>query len=152
MYEITIGKGHSNFLNNTGGPSSRTRSMSITSSFTESQNVAEESTSAAFWIPRHIMIPEDWVIELCNKIGFKSIEEAEQKLKLPSERMLISKSEKTRKCPHLNNTDWVRNAIILARCNDTVYLPGSPLIFTRKRLERSIHLIKINIKNYYELD
>lgn len=152
MSENTIGNGQSNFLHNTGGPASRTRSMSITCSFTESQNVTEESASVAFWIPRHIMIPEDWVLELCNKIGFKSLEEAEQKLTLPSERMLISKSEKTRKCPSLNNTDWVRNAIILARCNDTVYLPGSPLIFTRKRLERSIHLIKINIKNYYELD
>ena len=146
------GGGNSGLLNNTGGPRSRTRSLRINSSFTDSFNIAEESTSVALWVPEHLINPGDWVTELCRKIGFKSPEEAEQKLNLPPEKLLVAKREKHTECPGMSETDRLRNALILARCNDSFYKPDSPLIFTRKRLHRSLHLIKINLKNYYELD
>lgn len=152
LAEITGITSESDKLNNTGGPRSRTRSLHVKSGFTDSCNLVKHTSSFALRVPGHLINLEDWVTELCCKIGFKSPEEADQKLKLPREKLMVSKSEQPPKCRGLSETERVVNALVLARCNDSFYRPDSPLIFTRKRLHRSVHLIKINLKNYYELD
>ena len=139
-------------LNNTGGPRSRTKSLQITSSYTESPNLAEDSTSLSLLVPQGQSDIENWLTKQAKKMGCSSIAEAQKKLSLPGERMLVNQTGESKPKGNLKAPELIRTALILARCNDSFYLPGSPLIFTRNRLNRSIQLIRINIKNYYELD
>ena len=139
-------------LNNTGGPRSRTKSLQITSSYTENPNLAEDNTALSLLVPQGQSDIENWLTKQAIKMGCKSLADAEKKLSLPGERMLVNQSGEGKPKGNLKAHDLIRTALILARCNDSFYLPGSPLIFTRNRLNRSIQLIRINIKNYYELD
>jgi hypothetical protein len=48
--------------------------------------------------------------------------------------------------------DALGSALMLARCNAYGYDPESPFVFTRKRLEREIHLIHLSTSCFYGLD
>jgi hypothetical protein len=152
MIENIFGAGGSDTLNNAGGPGSRIRSEKITSSFAEILNLAEERTGLALMIPPEIFDVEEWLINEMENLGWTSSEEAAGDLLLPGEKMLVHQSIGAPANSGLTGRSLVRTALILARCNESFYVPGSPLIFTRKRLNRSIDLIKINIKSYYELE
>ena len=152
MVENISGYSRSKQLNNIGFPGSRRRSLSINSNFMDNHQMAEEVTVVSLLLPHDITNVEKWLIAQTSKMGCHTITEAEKKLTLPGDKLLVSRSNDDLVDGSLSIVDTVRNALILARCNDCFYMPGSPFIFTRKRLDRSLQLIKVNIKNYYDLD
>jgi len=151
MIEKISGTGVSDRLNNTGGPSSRVRTEQIRSCFTEILSLEDEITVVSCAVPLEIIDIEDWLLQEVKKLGWASIEQAEADFSLPAEKMLACKYGDADQ-NMVNTHGLVRAVLILARCNDSFYMPGSPLILTRKRLNRSMKLITINIKSYYELD
>lgn len=152
MIEKITGTGVSDRLNNTGGPSSRVRTEQIKSSFTEILSLEDETTVVSCAVPPEIIDIENWLLQEVKDLGWASIEQAEAEFSLPSEKMLVCRYGDADQNMVVNTHGLVRAVLILARCNDSFYMPGSPLILTRKRLNRSMKLITVNIKSYYELD
>lgn len=74
------------------------------------------------------------------------------KLDLPAGRRLIFPLKSIDEQEDPSPGVVLRNAVILAKCNNCNYLPDSPLIFSRTRLERKLELVSINLTAYYELD
>lgn len=103
-------------------------------------------------VPDSISEIEQWVISLCQPKKFSGWDRLLADLKLPSHRLLVvpvSNEEISRKITKLEK---LRSAVILSKCNKNFYLPDSPMIFTRNRLNRKIELIKLNIDQYYEVN
>lgn len=104
-------------------------------------------------VPDSISDIEQWVISLCQPKKFEGWDRLPVDLKLPSHRLLVvpvsNEDDKQRKTTKLER---LRSAVILSKCNKNFYLPDSPMIFTRNRLNRKIELIKLNIDQYYEVD
>lgn len=104
-------------------------------------------------VPDSISDIEQWVISLYPPKKFEGWDRFPADLKLPSHRLLVvpvsNEDDKQRKTTKLER---LRSAVILSKCNKNFYLPDSPMIFTRNRLNRKIELIKLNIDQYYEVD
>lgn len=134
-----------------GSPKVIKESKRITSDYFRYSGIAGSEVEYKIEIQEYVCDIESWLENLIRRAGWKNIEEALRKLPLPESRMMAfpgKRNRTTRDSPQ----SVALNAIILSKCNDSMYSPGSPMIFTRKRMTRCIKLIDINLNKFYELD
>lgn len=143
---------HQNRLNNAGGPSSRAMEQPVKAIFPEKMSIADMTQSCSLIIPSKQQDIEDWLVSLAKRSGWSGLWEAIQNLDLPTGKMLLSPMEMMFSSLPMDDKTILKSALILARCNDHYYIPDSPLILTRNRLNRSVLLMKINLKQFYGLD
>lgn len=96
---------------------------------------------------------EEWVLQMVKEEGFESIDAIIPCLNLPKQKFTVIDLNGVQEVATLPNRMLIiRNAIIFSKTNHVFYDPVSPLIFTHKRIHRSIKLININLTSFYELD
>jgi len=96
---------------------------------------------------------EEWVLQMVKAKGYKSIEAIVPCLNLPKQKYTVLDLNGVQEVANPpTQFALIRNAIILSKSNHVFYDPASPLIFSHKRLHRSIKLININLTSFYELD
>jgi hypothetical protein len=139
-------------LNNSGGPSSRVRTEKISSSLFDQPGICRSRELFMLDIPVDVNNIEIWLLSIARQQGWKSLEEALHHLQIPAGRRLIFPVENIATTCKLSKIGILKSAIILSKCNKSFYIPGSPMIFTRSRLERKIEMLMINIEGYYEMD
>jgi len=107
----------------------------------------------------HVQVPEDvedieaWLLSLVIKEGYLSLKELFLHVDLPEKEAVVLQEETgISNSGNQEPIDIIRNIIILSRCNHAGYTPGSPMILTRKRVNRCVNLVTINLKAFYELD
>ena len=110
-------------------------------------------------LPVYVNVPEDvedieaWLLSLVKKEGYRSLKELFLHVDLPEKEAVVLQDEiGISKTGNQETLDIIRNIIILSRCNLAGYTPGSPMILTRKRVNRCVKLVTINLKAFYELD
>jgi hypothetical protein len=104
-------------------------------------------------VPSEVTDIEQWLHELILNTGYNSWEEIIPKLALPAEkRMVIELTNAGISETLLNAYDTIKCAAILSKCNKAGYDPDSSMIFSHKRINRSIDLVFFNLKSFYELD
>lgn len=143
--------GASNLLNNSGGPRSRVRSEAINESYL-CANTAVHEGYYALDLPADVNV-ETWLLSFADELGWKSWDQVIENIALPQVKLLVFDEpgyEAHIRC--YDNIHVLTTAIILSMCNPFCYLPHSPRIFTRSRLERKIKLTQINLKSFYELE
>jgi hypothetical protein len=150
--EKNTGSSGLNHLSNTGGPHSRVRSENIKSSLFEGKGLKAHHEIHALTIPPAVTDIEKWVYDLYKPNRFSSWEAIEAELKLPAVSMLVVPAGNRLNPPIYSGLHMFRSAVILSKCNANRYVPDSPMIFTRTRLERNVELIVLNLHTYYELD
>lgn len=123
----------------------------IQPSYLANPGVVVPSESFRLWLPNGVDDIESWLLELATLMGWSSLEEAATQMSLPSERMLVYSKNVTESNQYTIDR-IVRTAIVLAKCNDTIYDPQAQMLFTRKRMERRLTLFSINLEKYYEVD
>jgi len=134
-----------------GSPIVVKESKRITSDYFRNSGMAGSEIEYYIEIPECLYDIESWLEKAVRGAGWKNIDEAMRKLPLPVNRMMVFPGKRNR--PARNSLkNVVLNAIILSKCNESMYSPGSPMIFTRKRMTRCIKLIDINLNKFYELD
>jgi hypothetical protein len=108
---------------------------------------------AALRIPEAENDIEAWLLKMVFQLGYNSWDEIEPFLNLPPEAaVLFDRQEKKEAVYPTDLFETVRKAVILSRCGPVTYEPGSPMIFSKKRISRPVTLVTINIKSFYELD
>lgn len=143
---------HQDRLNNAGGPSSRAMQQSVRAFFPEKMSIAELNQKCSLTLPSKVQDIEAWLNSLAKRNGWSDLWEAAQKLDLPCEKMLLSPINLISNTIPKEDRDILQAALILARCNDHYFIPDSPLILTQNRLNRSVLLTKINLKQFYGMD
>ena len=142
----------SNVMNNSGGPRSRVRTEEIHADFF-TENVAGTCQGIlSVKIPARVVDIEKWLKNCCKNFNKMSWDEIGKTLRLPDQTMMVFTINDYSLMKHLVKNDFIRSALILAKCNKHSYDPDSPFIFTRKRLDRCIKLIEINNDQFYALD
>ena len=149
--ELILGIKRAGKLYNSGGPNSRQRTEPIQSDFLDTSGTHRNSEIYRLSIPEDITDIEAWLVEHVLSFGWNTLDEAIRKLPVPTNRMMAF-AVKDEEPQSMNSLDIVLNALILAKTNDSCYNPESPLIFTKKRMNRTIKLVEIDINKYYELD
>lgn len=145
-------------IHNSGGPRSRVRSEKIESDFIAKTEAVSSSEVYELILPKNEIDIEKWILDVGSTAGFKNLKKIIQAMKLPDENMIVQVQSRlpSEMESHLFNAQPVnrilRNALVLSMCNNFSYHPDAPKIFTRKRLERRIKLITINLEKYYEMD
>jgi hypothetical protein len=96
---------------------------------------------------------EEWVLQMVKVKGYETIEAIITCLNLPKQKYTVLDLNGVQQVANPpTQFAIIRNAIILSKSNHVFYDPASPLIFSHKRLHRSIKLININLTSFYELD
>jgi len=152
----TNGATSSNVLNNMGGPRSRVRTEEIKNPFFKNKSGILTSELIGLKISEENNDLESWVLGVGRNLNIRSWEAINKQILLPSEKLLVISADniELELFESTKQDDWsiLRSAIILSMCSETHYLPESSRIYTRKRLERKIKLIKIDLNKFYELD
>ena len=120
---------------------------------------ANRHTTETIWIrlevPHGVRSPEQWLDWVATSAGFASLEDADRALisasELPAKRMIVRPCIKI-VAPVEDPKGTLLAALILARTNETRYLPDASPVFTRKRLDRTITLSHIELASYYGLE
>lgn len=134
-----------------GGPISRQRTERIHADYLAAEGIAESTGIYSLALPDNLPDPEEWLTELLAMTPWRSFAEAAEQLGLPGVEMMVFK-ESPGSGADVDVTQTLRNALILSKCNEVLYKPQSPMIFTAKRLRRCIKLVEINIDNYYGME
>jgi len=139
-------------LQHTGANRSRTYRIEVKSSLLDNEAMTYPALELHPGILPEAVDYEDWIMDMANKLAYDNYWIAAQRLNLPTERMLVFHVEP--KCPGapFYSDSYLRDLLILSKCNSIYYLPDSPMIFTEKRLNRHIRLLNIKLKTYYEMD
>lgn len=104
-------------------------------------------------VPPDVEDIEKWLLGMLKKAGYRSLKELMVRLDLPEkEAVLIQLEEPVAETVKQQALDIIRNVIILSRCNRVGYHPGSPMIFSHSRINRTVSLVTIDLKSFYELD
>ena len=144
-------EGASSLLNNSGGPRSRVRSEAINETYL-SANTAVHKGYYALDLPDDVNV-EAWLLSFADELGWKSWDEVINNIELPQVKLLVLDEPGCEaQIRYYDNIHVLTTAIILSMCNPFCYLPESPRIFTRSRLQRKIKLTQITIKSFYELE
>lgn len=118
---------------------------------------ANRHTTETLWIrlevPSGARSLEQWLDWVARSADFASLEDADRALasELPAKRMVVRPCTKI-VTPLEVSKGMLLAALILARTNETRYLPGASPVFTRKRLDRTITLSHIELASYYGLE
>ena len=144
--------GGSSLLNNMGGPLSRVRTEKIASSLFDHPGIEIFREIHIWEVPLWEEDLEKYYLSIARKLHWNNWEEALPCLNLPAGRWLIFPASDNLKPANSLLIRKLRSAVILSKSSKSHYSIESPMIFTRKRLERNIEMIKINLNNYYELD
>lgn len=145
-------QGASPFLHNTGGPRSRVRSEEIRSDLLGERNSETHGGIVGVHLHHKTVAIETWLLRIGRQLGWQSMEEMMDAVGLLEEECLVLPASPDQALRRITNEETIRNALILAMAGLARYRPGSPLIFSRSRLERKIRLVKINLESYYEMD
>jgi hypothetical protein len=150
--EILKTPDRSNLLHNTGGPRSRVRTEKVNMRLLESGGLVTGNERCRVALPPQTEDLERWALTMALNLNWSSLEVAAQKLKLPTVQHLVIPEPDHQLKGKQSQKERLRCALILSKCNKNYYMPESPMIFTRSRLERSVELVTINLDAYYELD
>lgn len=144
-------------LNNTGFQRSYHKTDKVSSNYfeTETPRHWKDKTllSVGGRVPQGVENVEEWLFEIVKELGYDSWEKILPHLNLPVEEAIVVD------CPDPDGVvfqdglfGFIKHAVILSKCNLARYDPQSPVIFTHKRIHRSITLVTIDLKTFYELD
>ena len=139
-------------LNNSGGPRSRVRSESIKKNYLEESAVASVSGIISVPIPKNVNDLEWYYLNMAKELGWNSWQEAVRNLPMPEGKKIIIETDEVMHNATLNKYDILKNALVLAKCNQVNYQPDGEMIFTHKRLDRKVKLYNIQLNKFYELD
>lgn len=151
MNPNTAGPGFVNYLQNTGAPQSRVRVEPVNSSMLTPDIIRGAQYTINLNIPDNIMDIEKWLLNKAKRLKLSDWQEIAISLHVPQSRM-IAFPYKTDNHNVYSDSDILFAAAILSRTSGCSYLPTTRGVFTRKRLNRSLKLITINIDAFYELD
>ena len=146
------GKGSQKNLFNYGAPMSRARCENIKSCIFDAEGIKAQHEIHALKIPADVTDIEEWVRSLYKPKLFSNWRDLTAELELPAVSLLVVPADSLTNHNISSRFEMLRSAVILSKCNTNRYVPDSPMIFTRNRLEREVELIKINLNTYYELD
>ena len=138
-------------LNNMGGPQSRSRKEKINSSLFDQPGMTLSRELHYVNIPAGCSDIEEWLLSIARGLNWDGWNEALPRLQLPPCRQLVFPAGDMPSQDASSAAGLLRSAVILSRCSKSHYAPGSPMIFTRGRLERKIEIIRINLNGYYEM-
>lgn len=145
-------KGASCLLHNMGAPMSRIQRVHASSNLLNNCNVLAAEQSISLSLPENMQHPKQWVEQLAARLGLHSWDAIEKAVMLPAEKWMVQPQSILPDSVERSTLEQLRAALILSKCNSHMYLPGSPAIFTRTRLHRSIRLLRIQTSRYYDLD
>ena len=146
---------HSSTLHNTGYTRSFHKSDMVDSSYfgNEKSMDAEHILPVSVTVPPGINDIEKWLHGLSIEAGYPFLNAAMLFLSLPKRKAVVMECDDVEvQSGGTKKIDVIRNAVILSRCNSTGYFPDSPMIFSRARINRTVHLITINLHSFYEMD
>jgi len=155
MNEITLteNKRNDRLLHNTGGPRSRVRSEPVSSNFwTDGYMKPDTAPGYAYRIelPEEVEDVELWLLDIGTSLGWNGWEQIIPHLDLPTNNMIVLNM--SGRLALKDSFQILRAGVILSRCNQQMYLPEGPMIFSRTRLTRLIELSEIKTSQFYELD
>ena len=160
MVETTIANKPLGVLLNTGYRREYHKSDEIKSDYfnnddnkTPSNNHKDETIEVSISITDPQLDIEEWVLQMVKGVGLGSIAAIIPYLDLPKQKFTVIELKGVQEVANPpNQFAIIKNAIILSKSNHVFYDPASPLIFSHRRLHRSIKLININLTSFYELD
>ena len=144
--------GASCLLHNMGAPMSRIQWVHASSNLLNNCNALGAEQNISLSLPENMQHPKHWVEQLAAGLGLHSWDAIEKAVMLPAEKWMVQPQSILHDSVELSTLEQLRAALILSKCNSHMYLPGSPAIFTRTRLHRSIRLLRIHTAKYYDLD
>ncbi len=138
-------------MNSVSAPYQRLCSEKVTSDFLANTNAGMSLGQFALIIPPTVADLTAWMEQLMQHQGFTDWPSAIKALQLPTQQM-----------PWFPATDCalkkytprktLYTALVLAMCNQTMYNPHLPPVFTQNRLTRKIKLIQLKPSVFYGLD
>ena len=147
----------SGMLCNTGYRRTYHKSDKISSSYfeTETSKSKEDKSflSVGVSVPAQVTNVEEWLLQMVHELGYGSWEELLPFLNLPDKAAVVvdAQIEGSVKLK-MYMLGLVQQAVILSRCSHTGYDPSSPMIFSLKRINRTVTLVTVTLKSFYELD
>ena len=150
-HEIEVSTGASRLMHNIGAPGGFLRKEKIISNLLSECGAGTPAGTFGIILPDTIQDAEEWLLGMARCLGWKDWPEVEAGISLPAERLLVYPTSADKSVAK-DNIEILRHAIILSRCNEHSYLPGSPMIFSRKRLNRTVQLTAIQQSSYYAME
>lgn len=142
----------SKYIQNMGGPRSRSRVEIISENFLEKQEGLSESYGPfSVRVPPFVQDIKDFLYGLASLSGYVYWDDIFKALSLPKEKMLVTEIEQKLKSPPMTDMMYVKAAIILSKCNKHMYYPDNLCVFTHTRLSRKIRLQSINVEKFYDM-
>lgn len=139
------------YFQNIGAPRSRVRVENISSSMLTPDIIRGAEYTISLNIPDNIMDIEGWLLNKAKCLKLNDWKEIAIRLHVPQTRMIALPYKTDNHHVH-SDSDILFAAAMLSRTNGCNYLPATRGVFTRKRLNRTIKFITINIEAFYELD
>ena len=140
---------------NTGGPRSRIVATPLISrKLSQGSDELGLSCSRRKWTLQGLATPfRTLALQLLHKAGFDSPEEAWEahRDELPSESCFVIDAVE-RPVPDPPSGDPLLTALVLGRCSGSLFSPNRPIIWSERRLARSIRLVRCQPDTFLDDD
>lgn len=144
-------------LYNTGYRRTYHKSDKINSGYFETESLAssEDNTflSVGVNVPADVTDVEEWLLQMVYELGYSSWAELVPYLNLPIKTAMVVEAQMIAGVKsETNMLGILQQAVILSQSSSTSYEPLSPMIFSLKRINRTVSLVTVSLKLFYELD